>query len=72
LFDIIRGVVRSATRHRQQPFSYGSPPGSEDFSSQRELAESRSGSEADLDLVHTSELNQSKTVDCPLRTVLSP
>ncbi|UVO37989.1 caspase family protein [Bradyrhizobium arachidis] len=31
LFDIVRDDVWSATRHVQQPFSYGSPPGREDF-----------------------------------------
>jgi hypothetical protein len=31
LFDIVRDNVWSATRHLQQPFTYGSPPGSEDF-----------------------------------------
>ncbi|MBR0792202.1 caspase family protein [Bradyrhizobium manausense] len=31
LFDIVRDDVWSATRHTQQPFTYGSPPGSEDF-----------------------------------------
>ncbi|EJN15237.1 hypothetical protein PMI42_01175 [Bradyrhizobium sp. YR681] len=31
LFDIIRDDVWSATKHEQQPFSYGSPPGREDF-----------------------------------------
>jgi uncharacterized caspase-like protein len=31
LFDIVRDDVWSATRHLQQPFTYGSPPGSEDF-----------------------------------------
>lgn len=31
LFDIIRDDVWSATKHGQQPFSYGSPPGREDF-----------------------------------------
>jgi tetratricopeptide (TPR) repeat protein len=31
LFDIIRDDVWSATRHEQQPFTYGSPPGREDF-----------------------------------------
>jgi len=31
LFDIVRDDVWSATRHGQQPFSYGSPPGREDF-----------------------------------------
>jgi tetratricopeptide (TPR) repeat protein len=32
LFDIVRDDVWNATRHRQQPFIYGSPPGREDFS----------------------------------------
>ncbi|WP_441238347.1 caspase family protein [Bradyrhizobium sp. 930_D9_N1_4] len=31
LFDIIRDDVWSATKREQQPFSYGSPPGREDF-----------------------------------------
>jgi len=31
LFDIIRDDVWNVTRHRQQPFTYGSPPGREDF-----------------------------------------
>ncbi len=31
LFDIIRDDVWNATKHRQQPFTYGSPPGREDF-----------------------------------------
>ncbi|MFB6450994.1 caspase family protein [Bradyrhizobium tunisiense] len=31
LFDIIRDDVWAATRHAQQPFTYGSPPGREDF-----------------------------------------
>ncbi|UPK37108.1 tetratricopeptide repeat protein [Bradyrhizobium sp. 186] len=31
LFDIIRDDVWSATKHGQQPFTYGSPPGREDF-----------------------------------------
>ncbi|MBW7971268.1 caspase family protein [Bradyrhizobium sp. BR 10289] len=31
LFDIVRDEVWSATKHEQQPFSYGSPPGREDF-----------------------------------------
>ena len=31
LFDIVRDDVWSATKHGQQPFSYGSPPGREDF-----------------------------------------
>ena len=31
LFDIVRDDVWSATRHLQQPFTYGSPPGREDF-----------------------------------------
>ncbi len=31
LFDIVRDDVWSATRHMQQPFTYGSPPGREDF-----------------------------------------
>lgn len=31
LFDIIRDDVWTATRHGQQPFTYGSPPGREDF-----------------------------------------
>src|SRR6266702_740433 len=31
LFDIVRDDVWSATKHEQQPFTYGSPPGREDF-----------------------------------------
>jgi hypothetical protein len=31
LFDIVRDDVWSVTKHEQQPFSYGSPPGREDF-----------------------------------------
>ncbi|MCP3405382.1 caspase family protein [Bradyrhizobium sp. CCGB01] len=31
LFDIIRDDVWAVTKHEQQPFSYGSPPGREDF-----------------------------------------
>jgi tetratricopeptide (TPR) repeat protein len=31
LFDIIRDDVWNVTKHRQQPFTYGSPPGREDF-----------------------------------------
>jgi len=31
LFDIVRDDVWSATKHVQQPFTYGSPPGREDF-----------------------------------------
>ena len=31
LFDIVRDDVWSATNHAQQPFTYGSPPGREDF-----------------------------------------
>ena len=31
LFDIIRDEVWAATKHEQQPFTYGSPPGREDF-----------------------------------------
>ncbi|OKO73810.1 hypothetical protein AC629_36305 [Bradyrhizobium sp. NAS80.1] len=31
LFDIVRDDVWSATRHEQQPFTYGSPTGREDF-----------------------------------------
>ena len=31
LFDIVRDDVWSTTKHEQQPFSYGSPPGREDF-----------------------------------------
>ncbi len=31
LFDIVRDDVWTATRHLQQPFTYGSPPGREDF-----------------------------------------
>jgi tetratricopeptide (TPR) repeat protein len=31
LFDIIRDDVWAATKHGQQPFTYGSPPGREDF-----------------------------------------
>jgi tetratricopeptide (TPR) repeat protein len=32
LFDIVRDDVWAATKHGQQPFTYGSPPGREDFS----------------------------------------
>jgi tetratricopeptide (TPR) repeat protein len=31
LFDIVRDDVWTATQHQQQPFTYGSPPGREDF-----------------------------------------
>ena len=31
LFDIVRDDVWNATKHTQQPFTYGSPPGREDF-----------------------------------------
>jgi uncharacterized caspase-like protein len=31
LFDIVRDDVWIATKHQQQPFTYGSPPGREDF-----------------------------------------
>ncbi len=31
LFDIVRDDVWDATKHGQQPFTYGSPPGREDF-----------------------------------------
>jgi tetratricopeptide (TPR) repeat protein len=31
LFDIVRDDVWNATKHAQQPFTYGSPPGREDF-----------------------------------------
>ena len=31
LFDIVRDDVWAATRHAQQPFTYGSLPGREDF-----------------------------------------
>ena len=31
LFDIVRDDVWNATKHAQQPFAYGSPPGREDF-----------------------------------------
>jgi tetratricopeptide (TPR) repeat protein len=31
LFDIVRDDVWSASKHQQQPFTYGSPPGREDF-----------------------------------------
>jgi tetratricopeptide (TPR) repeat protein len=31
LFDIVRDDVWASTRHAQQPFTYGSPPGREDF-----------------------------------------
>jgi hypothetical protein len=31
LFDIVRDDVWTATRHLQQPFTYGSPAGREDF-----------------------------------------
>lgn len=31
LFDIVRDDVWAATKHAQQPFTYGSPPGREDF-----------------------------------------
>jgi uncharacterized caspase-like protein len=31
LFDIVRDDVWSATQHEQQPFTYGSPSGRDDF-----------------------------------------
>ena len=31
LFDIVRDDVWDATKHQQQPFTYGSPPGRDDF-----------------------------------------
>ncbi len=31
LFDLVRDDVMTATRRQQQPFTYGSVPGSEDF-----------------------------------------
>lgn len=31
LFDIVRDDVWTSTRHEQQPFTYGSPPGRDDF-----------------------------------------
>jgi hypothetical protein len=31
LFDIVRDDVWRSTRHQQQPFTYGSLPGREDF-----------------------------------------
>jgi hypothetical protein len=31
LFDIVRDDVLNATKRAQQPFTYGSPPGREDF-----------------------------------------
>ena len=31
LFDIVRDDVWTVTKHAQQPFTYGSPPGREDF-----------------------------------------
>jgi len=31
LFDIVRDDVWASTKHQQQPFTYGSPPGREDF-----------------------------------------
>jgi tetratricopeptide (TPR) repeat protein len=31
LFDIVRDDVWGASKHQQQPFTYGSPPGREDF-----------------------------------------
>jgi tetratricopeptide (TPR) repeat protein len=31
LFDIVRDDVWTATKHEQQPFAYGSPPGRDDF-----------------------------------------
>ncbi len=31
LFDIVRDDVWTTTKHQQQPFTYGSPPGREDF-----------------------------------------
>jgi uncharacterized caspase-like protein len=35
LFDVVRDDVMSATKKRQQPYSYGSLPGSENFFSYR-------------------------------------
>jgi uncharacterized caspase-like protein len=31
LFDIVRDDVWTASQHQQQPFTYGSPPGRQDF-----------------------------------------
>ena len=31
LFDLVRDDVWSTSKHQQQPFTYGSPPGREDF-----------------------------------------
>jgi uncharacterized caspase-like protein len=31
LFDIVRDDVWASTKHQQQPFTYGSPPGREDL-----------------------------------------
>jgi hypothetical protein len=31
LFDLVRDDVWSTLKHQQQPFTYGSPPGREDF-----------------------------------------
>src|ERR1700704_2344013 len=31
VFDIVRDDVWTASKHQQQPFTYGSPPGREDF-----------------------------------------
>jgi hypothetical protein len=31
LFDLVRDDVMAATNRQQQPYSYGSVPGSEDF-----------------------------------------
>jgi len=31
LFDLVRDDVWTASKHQQQPFTYGSPPGREDF-----------------------------------------
>ena len=31
LFDLVRDDVWSASKHQQEPFTYGSPPGREDF-----------------------------------------
>ena len=38
LFDIVRDDVWNATKHEQQPFTYGSPPGREDFYFVREVS----------------------------------
>lgn len=62
LFDI-RDDVWAATKHAQQPFTYGSPPGREDSTSWR--GSSRAP-------VHIIESNQSGTVDCPFNTAPSP